>query len=874
MFDRFRLGALGLICLVLPFTGCSSSTEIDSIQVTPTTLSFGGVGLTAQLTATGIVGHGSHPSSSVDVTNQATWSTASKDVATVSSSGLVTSVGAGVIEITASMKGFGGVISGSSTVTVTVASTGGGGGSTNTDVTSLSIIPSSQSVASPNQQIQFVAIGTYASGATANLTNSSGIAWTSSSSSVAKIGTNTGLATAVSQGTTTITAIYTNTSDNSVATGTVTLTVTGATTQEITSLTIIPGSQTVTLPLTPAAAPTVFFAAIGANGSSGLQTNETNSVGWVSSNTAVAIINPTTGAVTPQAQGTTTITAQFTNLATTTTPLNVVTATATLTVSGVASEPLLSIAVLPATQSVSYPGQTSQLIATGTFSQAPITQNLNTSTTYPLTWISSNPAVATVCTPANAATNTAALCPATPGLVTAVGQGTAAITAIATNPDKSVVTGVATFTVTNGVAEQITALSIVPSSLSLSATSQPGQFVALGTSGTTGLIEDVTNSPQLAWTSSIPTYATISTYPAANPGQALGLSTGTTNITAEYTNTAATAITPATVVTATAAVSVTNTPAAEPLLSITVSPATVTTLNLDGTAQFLAFGSFSTAPTVLDVTDGFYHAGFPNSACTAAFAAADTAAAQAGTAIPNSQCSFNVVTWSSLPFPFEFPISSAGAPGALGGLATADASGSADVYAVATNSDGTVVYGVPGGGGTATFNCPYAPPTYGTITVTNPNGTTTTTTDFNDLLNPGTCNTLTIADSLLSTLTVFNASAGSTGLNQANWLITAPSATGTPNVIHCGGSTEQATLGGSVCEATYPNGTSVTLTAPAEPGVNFGGWSSNCKNQGAVTAAGPNSCTVVVGGGCVLNPNTGTQVCGNDSNVSVGAVFN
>jgi hypothetical protein len=239
------------------------------------------------------------------------------------------------------------------------------------------------------------------------------------------------------------------------------------------------------------------------------------------------------------------------------------------------------------------------------------------------------------------------------------------------------------------------------------------------------------------------------------------------------------------------------------------------------------------------------------------------------TNLPNPQCAFVPTTWVSLPAPFIFPIDSAGAAGAFGGLITADGSGLEDVYAVAANPDGTLVYS----SSAATFSCPYVAPTYGTTTVTLPNGTTTTTTDYNDILNIGSCNALTVGNGLLSTLTVFDASLVSTGLDQANWLITAPSATGTPDVIHCGGSAQQAAAGGSVCEATYPNGTVVTLTAPHEPGVNFGGWSDNCANTAPVTAAGPNSCTVVVGGGCVYNNQSATYMCG-QSNVTVGAVFN
>jgi hypothetical protein len=46
----------------------------------------------------------------------------------------------------------------------------------------------------------------------------------------------------------------------------------------------------------------------------------------------------------------------------------------------------------------------------------------------------------------------------------------------------------------------------------------------------------------------------------------------------------------------------------------------------------------------------------------------------------------------------------------------------------------------------------------------------------------------------------------------------------------------------------YPAGTVVTLTAPAESGVNFGGWSYNCIPTGAISAAGPNSCQVTLNG--------------------------
>ena len=86
--------------------------------------------------------------------------------------------------------------------------------------------------------------------------------------------------------------------------------------------------------------------------------------------------------------------------------------------------------------------------------------------------------------------------------------------------------------------------------------------------------------------------------------------------------------------------------------------------------------------------------------------------------------------------------------------------------------------------------------------------------------------------------------------------MTAPSATGTANVINCG---PGAPSGKSVCTATYPINTPVVLTAQ-RTGANFGGWSYNCLDTGTITAEGPNTCTIMF---------TSTN-----TNVTVGAIFN
>jgi len=579
MSGRLCLRALLLVSLVVPFVGCGSSTDVDSITISPTGISLG-TGATAQLTAIGTVGHGSHPATSTNITATVNWNSSSANVATVSAAGVVTGVGAGTATITATMQGFGGLIT-SNTASVTVTGSGGttGGG----DLASLAIIPGTQSVASPSQTAQFIAIGTTSSGATENLAGQ---------------------------------------------------------------------------------------------------------VMWSSSSTSIATINSA-------------------------------------------------------------------------------------------------------------------------GLATGVSKGTSTITAIATNPDKTVVTGTATFTVTGGTAEPFTSITVSPNAEALSATGQTGQFTAIGTNSS-GLQQDVTNSPQVTWSSSIPTIATVTTSPAPSAGTVAGVSPGSTVVTAKLTNP------DGTVLTSNATITVTASAAAEPLLSIAIVPSSITLGNLQGTAQYLAYGTFSTPPTVMDITNGIDRSDFKSA-----------------------------VTWFS-GLQTYFPITSSGYPNnptggteTDGGLITAYANGTADVYAIATNPDGTVVYSPA-----ATFNCPLVLPS------TNPTTGAVT---------PGSCNPDTIANPLLVTLTVFNA-----GLDQTDWLLEADSATGTKNVIHCGPGAAAAGFSTSVCSAPYPINTPVTITA-SSPSAQFGGWSYTCAPVGTVTAAGPNSCKITVG-----DINNG----GVNSSATVGAIFN
>ena len=221
MFSRNSFKALGLICLVLPFTACSSTT-IDAIVVTPTVTDFDGVGGYVQLTAMATINHGSHPSTYENVTDQVTWSTPLPQVASISSTGKVTIVGLGLTQITATVSGFGGPVSGSGTVCAEIP------GTTTTitcpSVTTarqspvrLSLVQSTRAAATPGETRQFTAMRTSLEGAQEDLTDN--VQWTSRSESVATV-SKSGMVTAVGPGMATIMAAQTNADRTVVATAT------------------------------------------------------------------------------------------------------------------------------------------------------------------------------------------------------------------------------------------------------------------------------------------------------------------------------------------------------------------------------------------------------------------------------------------------------------------------------------------------------------------------------------------------------------------------------------------------------------------------------------------------------------------------------
>ena len=264
---------------------------------------------------------------------------------------------------------------------------------------SITVSPATANVAVGATQ-QFAVNGVYSDGKTKAVTT--GVTWTSSTTTVATINTS-GLATAVADGSTTITATigkYKATANLTVIT------------KALTGIQVTPASASIGVGTTQQYAAT-------ANYNDGTTTDVTASATWSSSATATATISAT-GLASGVAAGTSTISATF----------ETVSGTAILTVTDNA---MTGIVVTPATASIPA-GATQAFTATAQYADG-TTQNV----TADVTWTSSDTAVATI-----AATGTA----------TGVAEGTATITAA-----HSGLTGTATLTVTEA---EITELQITP----------------------------------------------------------------------------------------------------------------------------------------------------------------------------------------------------------------------------------------------------------------------------------------------------------------------------------------------------------------------------------------------------------------------------
>jgi len=246
------------------------------------------------------------------------------------------------------------------------------------------------------------------------------------------------------------------------------------------SITLTPGSAN----LAPGS--TAAFQATG-NYSDGSHAVLTGLAVWASDNTPVATVN--NGNVLGQSAGTANITATYQNVVSSMAPVLVT------------SSPLSTISVTPANPTT-YVGVTVLLVATGTTQtsqQIILTQSA--------TWASANSAVATV---SNAAGRQ--------GFTTGVGPGSTTVNAVFAG-----VTGSTTVSVSSAVLQSI-AITPATSTISTGGT-QP--YTAIGT------FSDQTKfdlTSQVTWISSSPNVA-----PINSSGLASGATSGTTNITATFT---------------------------------------------------------------------------------------------------------------------------------------------------------------------------------------------------------------------------------------------------------------------------------------------------------------------------------------------------
>jgi hypothetical protein len=204
-----------VIAIAALLTSCSTGSSLTSVSVVPSTAALTLTGQSVQFKALGTYTKQDHPSQTKDITDQVTWESSDPSVATVSATGLATAVGFGSTSITATVKSSNNVLVAGNAVLN--SSTQGGAVR---DLTSITIIPSSQTTQTLGETAQYIAIGTFSSApVTQDVTNQ--VTWQSSDVKIATINT-AGLATAVAcvgdPCLTTITAIGTADSGNAITT--------------------------------------------------------------------------------------------------------------------------------------------------------------------------------------------------------------------------------------------------------------------------------------------------------------------------------------------------------------------------------------------------------------------------------------------------------------------------------------------------------------------------------------------------------------------------------------------------------------------------------------------------------------------------------
>ena len=326
---------------------------VRSVVVSPASAALATVNLLQQYSAVALDGNGR------PVAGQTfTWSSSDPAIATVDATGLATGLTPGSVTITATTAGVAG------TATLSVAQV----------VTSVAVTPASATLDALGLAQQFSAIAKDANGA---VILGRSFTWSASPAGVATIDPVTGLATALANGVTTITA----------TTGGVSGTATLSVAQIVKSVVVTPASATL-----DALGLTQQFSAVAQDANGNVVPGQTFT--WSASPAGVVAIDPVTGLATALANGVATIIATTAG----------VSGTAVLSV----AQAVGSVVVSPATATLAGLGLTQQFTA--------VAQDANGNPVpgQTFTWASSQPLIASV---------------DPKGLATALAIGTAVITA-------------------------------------------------------------------------------------------------------------------------------------------------------------------------------------------------------------------------------------------------------------------------------------------------------------------------------------------------------------------------------------------------------------------------------------------------------------
>jgi trimeric autotransporter adhesin len=304
---------LPALVLALALTGCS---KVEAISISPAsgTVVLTTIGQTAQYRAIATEQFGSGSPTSSDITTSVAWSVSNPGVATINAAGVATAVSSGHAQINAEYNG----MIATSDITVETSSSGSGSGSGG-GTPSITVIPGDATETFVGETTQFIASGSLTGvGSAQNLTSQ--VQWISSNVQVATVN-QTGLATAVGAGTTTITA------ESGGLNSSATLTVATSVASSTPTLELIPGAGgTATF-----AGETTQFIALGNLSGGTVTQNLTNSVTWYSSDVAVATIDQT-GLATAVGANTTPTSTTITAIGATSSG-SLITATSTLAVS-------------------------------------------------------------------------------------------------------------------------------------------------------------------------------------------------------------------------------------------------------------------------------------------------------------------------------------------------------------------------------------------------------------------------------------------------------------------------------------------------------------------------------------------------------------